>query len=94
MRPTVNKVLDELGRPLEIIDPNGRSTTFQYDSNGRISGRQAADGTSTSQVVDAAGRLLSVTNELGETINYVYDAMGRLVQVVIPGRQPAIFTTH
>ncbi|HMG13905.1 MAG TPA: hypothetical protein VK590_00590 [Saprospiraceae bacterium] len=57
---------------------NGQKTTFQYDSNGRISCRLNPDGSGYLYNYDENDRILKVITPKGEEVSHFYDLMGRL----------------
>ncbi|WP_338807007.1 RHS domain-containing protein [Pseudomonas chlororaphis] len=73
---------DGFGRLVASTDPLGRSTYVRRDSEGRLTGMQLPDGSSTQQDYDeATGRLLQSTDPDGASTTYEYDRHGRLAQV-------------
>jgi YD repeat-containing protein len=76
-----------LGNPQTITDPNGNSTTYTYDTNGRVSTVKAPGDTNATQYFYVAGGCQScggmnkidhITLPEGNTIWYAYDIMGNL----------------
>lgn len=68
---------DARGRPLIVIDPNGVATQLQFDTRGRLTGRNVG-GESTAYTYDDAGQLTRVTLPDGSYLAYTYDAAHRL----------------
>jgi RHS repeat-associated protein len=78
------KVFNQSGYLIAIIDRNGNQTTVNYDASNRIT-----------NVTDAVGRVLqfnygpgreatSIQDAVGTVANYTYDAAERLTQVAFP----------
>jgi RHS repeat-associated protein len=82
---------DPLGNPQTITDPNGNSTMYTYDTNGRISTVKAPGDTSATQyfyVLGGCGSSCGGLNKIdhivlpeGNTIYYSYDTMGNLSSI-------------
>lgn len=70
---------DANGRPGLLVEPNGRQTTYAYDSRGRLL-RVVENGAQTSYAYSPAGRLLSKAEPSGLGFQFGYDSAGRLVQ--------------
>ena len=81
VRPQSSSTLNALGAPVNATDPNGRTTSFLYDSNGRPTQSINPDSSTIKQTFDVIGRRASVTNEEGQTTNFNYDGLGRLISV-------------
>ncbi|MCR9202079.1 MAG: putative Ig domain-containing protein [Planctomycetaceae bacterium] len=62
-----------------------QETTFEYDSEGRVTKTILNDGTFTTTKYDDEGRVESETNQLGLTRTFSYDAQGRQTSVTLPG---------
>jgi RHS repeat-associated protein len=78
---------DSLGNPQTITDPNGNSSTYTYDTIGRVSTVKAPGDTNATQYFYVAGGCQScggmnkidhITLPEGNTIWYSYDSMGNL----------------
>jgi RHS repeat-associated protein len=72
------------GRPLTVVDANGVTTTFTYDSRQRLISRAvstAAGTLTTSFGYDAAGNLLSTTLPDGSSLTNTFDTAHRLTKV-------------
>lgn len=76
---------DDDGRLLTSVDSNGRSTTFTYDSRGRVTSETATSG-SVSRTTQYAywpdGMLKRVTQPDGGFVDYSYDSANRLTGVL------------
>ena len=81
---------DANGKPLTSTDPLNRTTTQEYDPQGRTVKTTYPDGTFTITAYDPEGRATHSTDQLGRTIITQYDALGRTVKVTAPD---ATFTT-
>lgn len=68
------------GQPLEIVDPNGMTTTLTYDARLRLKSRNAG-GELTSYNYDNAGQLTKVTLPDGSFLSYTYDDAHRLTGI-------------
>jgi YD repeat-containing protein len=66
---------------VESTPPGGvaRTTTYNYDAAGQLTGVVHPDGSTLSYEYDAAQRLVGVSDERGNTISYTLDAMGNRV---------------
>lgn len=53
-----------------------RTTTYQYDGVGQVTGLSLPDGTSLTYTYDASQRLTGVTDARGNSITYTLDAAG------------------
>ncbi len=63
---------------IPLIDANGNTTSYAYDSVGRLVKTTNALGAEASVTYDATGKVLSSTSFGGITTTYAYDANGRL----------------
>ncbi|WP_084209989.1 RHS repeat protein [Ralstonia sp. A12] len=66
------------GLPLQVIDPNGVTTTSTYDPRLHLLSTSVG-GQTTAFSYDAVGQLLQATRPDGSWIGYEYDAAHRLV---------------
>lgn len=72
---------DGFGRLTCSTDPLARSTYLRHDGQGRITGVQFPDGSSTQNSYDeASGWLLQSTDAAGASTCYQYDLWGRVTQ--------------
>ena len=70
---------DEWGRPKTATDGRGNTTTYAYDTAGRLTSQAFSDGTPTiSYTYDAVGRTTKRVDASGTT-SYHYDHLGRLI---------------
>ena len=68
------------GQPLMVIDPNGLTTTLNYDARGRLTGKIVGKE-ATSYQYDGVGQLTRLILPDGATITYSYDAARRLTGI-------------
>jgi YD repeat-containing protein len=76
-----------LGRLTQMSDEAG-TTTWTYNSQGRIASRTQTEGTlsqSLTYAYDGSGRLSQVTYPSGRIISYGYDAQGRINTLKLNG---------
>ena len=66
-------------------DPLGRTTTYRYDSAGRITHETLPGGRTTERTYTGEGRLASVTNPDGLSTRYEYRPDGQLATIIEPG---------
>lgn len=71
---------DANGLPLTLVDPNGVTTTFDYDTRWRLRGVTTAGATRGFQY-DAAGNLKRVTEADGSYLEYTFDGANRVESV-------------
>jgi len=67
-----------------ISDANGNSTSYQYDSLGRLLSETDPLGNITSYAYDPSGKLIAKTDGNGATTKYAYDSLGRLLKKTYP----------
>jgi len=82
---------DLLGHPRTVTDPNGKATTYSYDTIGRVLTVKAPDDSTATQIVYLAAGCTSCgggTSKVdyiilpeGDKIDYDYDADGNLVKI-------------
>jgi RHS repeat-associated protein len=65
-------------------DCSGSTSTFGYDSEGRLTRAVDANGNASTYAYDSLGRLASVTHADGATERYEYDRLGRLIAHIDP----------
>lgn len=85
---------DTFGSVSEVSDPNGNTTTYGYDAEGRpvtetLPGYTPPDGTQTvtavaRQAYNGLGQVTEATDPLGHTTGYAYDQLGDPVSVTAP----------
>ena len=68
------------GQPTRLIDPNGKTSEYSYDTRGRVTSKQSG-GQRVSYSYDAAGRLTKAEANDGTRLDYGYDNAGRLTSV-------------
>jgi RHS repeat-associated protein len=67
-------VFNEFARPGLVIDPLGRSTRYQYDSNQNLVQLIAPGGLATSYTVDGSGNVIRAIDPLGRETDFTYAA--------------------
>lgn len=95
-RPETTTGYDTFGDITETQDPNGNTTRYAYDGDGRVvtatpqpytppgaSAPLAASATATTTAYDGLGQVTSQTTPLGTT-SYGYDQLGDLASVTPP----------
>lgn len=82
----VKRRFDARGNLVEITDPAGNVTRWQYDGD-RVLLRRDADGNETRYQHDARGLLVGVVRPTGEALSLGYDARGRIDAVFADGAQ-------
>ena len=75
---------DYLDRCISETDPNGNTTTIEYNTAGQITKTTNAAGDSVINAYDMAGQLVSQTDPKGSTAFYTYDKMGNKIQYLTP----------
>jgi RHS repeat-associated protein len=73
------------GSLMSLKDPNGDTTSWQHDLEGRVIQKSYADQTTCSYSYDAVGRKSSRTDAIGQTTNYSYNLDNTLYQVSYSG---------
>ena len=72
-----------------LIYPNGTTTSYTYDTRGRVArihaGADATDVTSFAYTMDAAGRRTRIDELAGVTRTYGYDGIDRLTSEAVTG---------
>ncbi len=68
------------GLPHTVTNPAGLTTTYAYDSAGRVTGATDSAGKTTNYTYDAAGNLLSITDPLNHAWSYQYDSNNRVTR--------------
>jgi RHS repeat-associated protein len=67
-----------------ITDAKGQTTTYQYDSVGRLIKETDPLGNTITYSYDSKGNLKTKTNADGNTITYAYDSLSRLTKKTYP----------
>lgn len=57
----------------------GRTTTYNYDNVGQVTGVTQPDGSSVTYTYDAAHRLIGITDARGNSIDYTLDNVGNRI---------------
>ena len=91
----VNMVYDTRGRLAQLLTGNGpdqRSTTWTYDTLGRVDAVTDAEARVRRYTYDAADRLIQQEEPDGRLLTLTYDANGNVISVAPPGRDPHVFS--
>jgi RHS repeat-associated protein len=78
--PNVSYSYDANGRRFQLSDGTG-TTTYGYDSLGRLTGQIDGGGNFVGYGYDLAGRIVNLTYPSGQTVARSYDPAGRLTAV-------------
>jgi RHS repeat-associated protein len=81
-----------LNVPLQIIDPSGNQTIYQYDSNRNLISKTEPGGITTTYTYDANGNMLSKTDALGNTTTYTYNEFGQVLTITDPDGNTTTYT--
>ncbi|MBF0474981.1 MAG: RHS repeat protein [Deltaproteobacteria bacterium] len=76
-----------IGRLYKVTDSSG-STTYSYDSHGRVTQKQQVTGSvnlTTGYTYDASGRRTSMTYPSGRQLAYLYDTGGHVIEIDVDG---------
>jgi RHS repeat-associated protein len=69
-----------------VINGNGGTTAYGYDSNGNVTGvTPPSPGGSTTITVDALSRVATVTDGKGQKSTYTHDKLDRVTQILFNG---------
>jgi RHS repeat-associated protein len=77
--PGVHESYDADGRRVSLTDGTGTST-YVYDSLGRLTSQSNGAGATSSYTYDAAGNLTKITYPNGKAVTRAYDADNRLTE--------------
>ncbi|MGW5264392.1 DNRLRE domain-containing protein [Microbispora sp. NPDC004025] len=92
-RPVVRYGYNTAGEQTDVLDPEGRASSAEYDRAGQRTSQKSPSytppgGTAitpvTTYAYDAAGRLTTITDPRGNVTTNSYDALDRLVRVIQP----------
>jgi RHS repeat-associated protein len=75
-----------------LTDANDNTTTFVYDTLGRLSQEINSQGKITSYTYNVSGNMTSRTDGSGNLILYSYDSLGRLLTKTYPDQTATSFT--
>lgn len=81
---TTRYYYNSMGFLIRIVDANGHSTNFTYDSYARRKTIELPMGQSYVYNYDNAGNLISKLDPNGNTVVYTYDAVNRLITTEYP----------
>jgi YD repeat-containing protein len=85
---------DDLDRMLSETDPNGLTTTYQYDERGNLTQVLTPDGAKTALTYNDNDQPLEVIDALGGTWAFAYDTLGRRTERTDPtGRRSRLWYT-
>lgn len=82
---TTQKTYDALHRLSSIIDAKTQTTSYEYDSENRLTKETYADAGFISRTYDVDGRLTSKTDQSNDVCNYSYEARDLLIQQTYGG---------
>jgi RHS repeat-associated protein len=71
---------DDGGRPTSMTDATG-TTSFVYDTAGRLHSETDGAGATVSYAYDSVGKLTAITYPGGHTATYAYDAAGQMTSL-------------
>jgi len=74
---------DALSRVSKVVDGNGNSTSFEYNTLDRITKITYKDGSTTRYTYDDDGNVLTLTDNTGET-DFTYDTLNRMSSKKLP----------
>jgi len=72
---------DPVGNRLSLTEPDGNTTTDQYDAKNRLFQETNAAGDVTVTAYDAVNNVITVTAPNGNITNNSYDSLNRVIQV-------------
>jgi RHS repeat-associated protein len=72
---------DPVGNRLTLTEPDGNTTTTQYDSDNRVIQVTNAAGDVTTTTYDGVGNVITVTAPNLDVTTNTYDSLNRLIQV-------------
>ncbi|MDQ1038314.1 RHS repeat-associated protein [Streptomyces sp. V3I8] len=78
---TTRLVLEESGRPTEVVRPDGASMQFSYDGQGQLTAIGRPDGAMWQRVYDTLGNCIGMTDPSGATTRFTYDRAGHITAV-------------
>ena len=88
---TIQYQYDLLGNKVKMITPEGKSVTYAYDSNSRLTTINA-DAGKFSISYDADGRRKKLTYPNKTTASYIYDISGNLTRIKHTGPSGMVLT--
>jgi RHS repeat-associated protein len=71
-------------RLLNVVDPHGNATSYEYNLRGQVTKLTHQDGSYVQSTYNPDGTLASATDELGHTTSYTYDEYKRVLTVTNP----------
>ncbi|WP_067560891.1 RHS repeat-associated core domain-containing protein [Halofilum ochraceum] len=88
----VSMTRDQGGRPIDITDGDGNTTTIERDADGAAEAIIGPDGQRTELSIDGAGHLTALTDPTGATWSIEYTDDGLLTRFQRPGGAVNTFT--
>ncbi|GAA0998349.1 hypothetical protein GCM10009555_097450 [Acrocarpospora macrocephala] len=73
-------------------DPLGKTTTYDYDGQGRLVETTYPDGGTVALTYTAAGQVATSTDQLGRTTTFVYNGAGDMIRKTSPSGSITKFT--
>ena len=83
-RPTQSRQYYPNGLLHKLVDPAGKTITFEDFHRGQPRRAVFADGKFATQVINNLGNASSHTNEVNTTTSFEFDAMGRVARIIYP----------
>ncbi|MBI2373534.1 MAG: RHS repeat protein, partial [Deltaproteobacteria bacterium] len=83
---------DELGNRVSQTDANLHTTTFGFDSEGRMASRTLPLGQRESLEYDAEGNQTAKVTFNGDRLEYDFDSNGRMIRKRVPGYSEYVIT--
>jgi RHS repeat-associated protein len=77
---------------LEVRDPKGNITTYQYDSSGNLISKTEPGEITTTYIYDSKGNTLSQVDTLGNVTIYTYNEFGQILSVTDPDGNTTTYT--
>jgi RHS repeat-associated protein len=74
---------DALGKKRSSTDAEGNTTTWVYDTAGRLLSVDRPDGGLVSRTHDRSGKVLTETDANGNVKTFIYDAIGRKTEMTV-----------
>jgi YD repeat-containing protein len=88
----INTTYDDFGNVLTYTDASGNTTSYTYDSAGRVASRNDGEGTETLTYSAAFPNPTQITDSQAGTFTATYNTDGSLVSETYPGNLTATYT--